>query len=146
KDLEKIDFNQYIIKLTEDLYRSYGINKSEIRLNTNINDLAISIDSGVPCGLIINELISNSFKYAFPDRTKEDCEIKIDFSYLDNGMLQLIISDNGIGLPEGIDIMKTGSLGLQLVETLVAQLDGTLEIDRTSGTAFIIKFKENSVK
>lgn len=146
KDLEKIDFNQYIIKLTEDLYRSYGIDKSEVRLFTNINDLAISIDSGVPCGLIINELISNSFKYAFPDRTDKECVIEIDFSYLKDGRLQLIISDNGIGLPEGIDIMKTGSLGLQLVETLVAQLDGTLEIDRTSGTAFIIRFKENSVK
>ena len=147
KDLGKIDFKEYVVKLASDLFRSFAINVSMVKLNININDIYISIDTAVPCGLIINELVSNSLKYAFPEMgtSDKDNNINIDFNKNDSGELILRIYDNGKGLPEGLDITKTQSLGLQLVDTLVAQLEGTLDIINSSGASFTIKFKDGSV-
>ena len=147
KDLGKIDFKEYVVKLTNDLFRSFAINASLVKLNININNIYISIDTAVPCGLIINELISNSLKYAFPEIgiTQNDCNITIDFNKNGNNELILQIYDNGKGLPEGLDISKTQSLGLQLVDTLVAQLEGTLDIKNSNGASFTIKFKDESI-
>jgi two-component sensor histidine kinase/methyl-accepting chemotaxis protein len=144
KDLGKIDFKEYVRRLTDDLFRSYAVNQSVIKLLINIEQIFISIDTAVPCGLIINEIISNSLKYAFPnaEELKKDCIIKIEFVNNEANDSILIISDNGIGLPEGIDIKKTKSLGLQLVDTLIDQLEGTLEIDLSTGTEFKFKFKD----
>jgi len=141
KDLGKIDFNDYVQKLTKDLLRSYAVNQSVIQLDININNVFINIDMAVPCGLIINELISNSLKYAFPnyEDEKKNGIIKIDFNPIENNKLILIVSDNGIGIQGNIDEKKNNSLGLQLVETLVAQLDGTMELALNSGTTFKIK-------
>ena len=144
KDLGKIDFREYVSKLLNDLFRSYAVNQSIIKLSININNIFISIDTAVPCGLIINEIVSNSLKYAFPnsEETGKEYEININFNISKDKELILEISDNGIGLPEGLDIKKTNSLGLQLVDTLIDQLEGTMEIDRSSGTAFKFKFKD----
>lgn len=144
KDLGKIDFKEYVTRLTKDLFRSYAVNPSLIKLTIDINDIFISIDTAVPCGLIINEIISNAFKYAFPnpESRQKNCEIKISFNKIDNNILLMEISDNGIGLPEGIDVRKSQSLGLQLVDTLIDQLEGILEIDSSNGTAFKFKFKD----
>jgi two-component sensor histidine kinase len=144
RDLGKIDFKEYVLKLTNDLFRSYAVNQSIIKIKLNINNIFISIDTAVPCGLIINELITNSFKYAFPNNEEPDkeCEIRIDFNKNENNELLLEISDNGIGLPEEIEATNTQSWGLQLVDTLIAQLEGTMEIDRRSGTTFKLKFKD----
>jgi two-component sensor histidine kinase/ligand-binding sensor domain-containing protein len=144
KDLGKIDFKEYIQKLTNDLFRSYGVNLSVINLKIDINNVFISIDTAVPCGLIINEIISNSLKYAFPDYEDENKSglININFSKDEMNKWVLVVGDNGIGIPEEAEEKKKNSLGLQLIDTLVAQLDGTLEIDLSSGTAFVIKFKD----
>jgi two-component sensor histidine kinase len=144
KDLGKIDFKEYVTRLTDDLFRSYAVNQSVIKLIITINNIFISIDTAVPCGLIINEIISNSLKYAFPESEElnKSCEIKIEFERDENNESLLSISDNGIGLPPGMDIRKTKSLGLQLVDTLIDQLEGTLEIDLNSGTKYRFKFKD----
>ena len=144
KDLGKIDFKEYVSRLTNDLFRSYAVNQSAVKLSLNINNIFISIDTAVPCGLIINEIVSNSFKYAFPaepDSVKAN-EIKINFNKNGNNELILEISDNGIGLPEGFAEKKKESLGLQLVDTLIAQLEGTMEINQNNGTTFKFTFKD----
>jgi two-component sensor histidine kinase len=144
KDLGKIDFKEYVTRLTDDLFRSYAVNQSIVKLVISIDKIFISIDTAVPCGLIINEIISNSLKYAFPnaEELQKDCEIKIEFKSDEKNESLLTISDNGIGLPEGIDVKKTKSLGLQLVDTLIDQLEGTMEIDLRTGTKFKIRFKD----
>ncbi len=144
KDLGKIDFKEYVSRLANDLFRSYAVNQTLVKLSLNINNIFISIDTAVPCGLIINEVVSNSFKYAFPlerNSDKED-EIKIDFNKNGNNELILEISDNGIGLPQGFKDKKKESLGLQLVDTLIAQLEGKMEINQNNGTAFKFTFKD----
>ncbi len=142
KDLGKIDFKEYVQHLTKDLFRSYAVDASAIELDININDIFINIDFAVPCGLIINELISNSLKYAFKDNEAENKKgiIKIDFNKNGSCKLVLIVSDNGIGIPDNLDEKKKNSLGLQLVEALVNQLEGTLNIESNSGTSFKITF------
>jgi two-component sensor histidine kinase/ligand-binding sensor domain-containing protein len=142
-DLSKIDFREYVQKLTKDLFRSYAVNQSIIKLDINIDDIFINIDTAVPCALIINELISNSLKYAFPNYEAENKQglIKISFIHSENGENILMVSDNGIGIPEDFNEKKNNSLGLQLVETLVAQLEAKLKIYSSLGTEFRIKLK-----
>ena len=141
-DLSRIDFKEYVYHLTNDLLRSYAINQSLIKLDININNIFIDIDFAVPCGLIINELVSNSLKYAFSNCENENKTgiIKIDFNKNGSDKLVLIISDNGVGMPEEFNEKKKLSLGLQLVDTLAAQLSGTLEVNQSSGTEFKIIF------
>lgn len=144
KDIAKISLKEYIQLLINDLFKSYAVNRSDIELQLNINDLFVDVDFAVPCGLIINEVVSNSLKYAFPGYKEENKKgiIKIEFSKNGKGETLLTISDNGIGMPEIFEEKKKLSLGLQLVDTLVNQLEGCLEIDSNKGTAFIIKFNE----
>ncbi len=144
KDLGKIDFKEYVVKLTNDLLRSFAVNTALIKLNIDVNNIFISIDTAVPCGLIINELISNSLKYAFPDKEAGGNQINICFQRSKDGELSLEISDNGVGLPSGFDIKNTQSLGLQLVETLILQLEGTREIDSTNGLSIKLKFGDKN--
>jgi len=97
----------------------------------------LNIETVIPCGLIINELISNSFKYAFPNRNGE---LKISLKSKEDNY-ELIISDNGIGFPEELDFKNTDSLGLQLVNTLTNQIDSKITLDSRYGTKFIIILK-----
>ncbi len=145
-NLSKIDFKEYVQHLTNDLFKSYAVNSNGsrlIKMEINIRDIFINVELAVPCGLIINEIISNSLKYAFPENGTEEKEgiIKINFNKNEEDEFDLTVSDNGIGMPEGINEKKKLSLGLQLVETLVNQLEGTLEICSDNGAVFKIKFK-----
>lgn len=139
KDLSMICSKEYINRLTNELFISYNINPSKIRLDINIEDVFIGIDTAIPCGLIINELVTNAIKYAFPeDKTGE---IKIGISSITDDEFEIMISDNGIGIPEEIDLNGAASLGLQLVYSLVTkQLGGRIELNRTKGTGFRIRF------
>jgi two-component sensor histidine kinase len=126
-----------------------------IKLHNKIDDIFFDINTAIPCGLIINELVTNCLKHAFPwfktsKSLKESSEIlefgkyKIDIELKpDDENYILTVVDNGIGIPEELDFRNTDSLGLQLVNNLVEQLDGTITIDKTSGTKFMIIFKEN---
>lgn len=138
KDLARIGFAEYTRKLAADLFHSYGVNQSVIALKVNVDDVLLNVDTAIPCGLIVNELVSNSLKHAFPSGRKG--EICIEIRSGEGGKLTLIVSDNGTGFPGDLDFRNTGSLGLRLVNILTAQLDGTIELDRSGGTAFKITF------
>jgi len=107
-------------------------------MSINVDNIFLEIDVAVPCGLIINELVSNSFKYAFPGDRKG--EIKIDLYSDKNHEFTLSISDNGVGLPKNLDFQNTETLGLQLVSALTEQLGGTVGLNGNGGTEFTITF------
>jgi PAS domain S-box-containing protein len=138
QDLARIDFAEYVRSLANYLFRSYGVNTGVIQLKINMDDVSLGIDTAIPCGLIINELVSNSLKHAFPDGGGGKVRIELR---ADDGQFTLMVSDDGVGLPEDLDFRNAQSLGLQLVNNLsVAQLEGTIELDRCGGTAFRIMF------
>ncbi|MCB9205096.1 MAG: PAS domain S-box protein, partial [Flavobacteriales bacterium] len=140
KTLSEVNFAEYIQNITRNLYHSYSRPEGGIGLNFELENIYLNLDTSIPCGLIINEVVSNSLKYAFAGREKG--VIEVVFSKLSDGKLKLIISDDGIGLPDNFDIENAESLGLQLVTTLVTQVSGELEIDNSNGTRFTIVFKE----
>lgn len=141
KDLTRIDVGGYIKELVDGLFSSYDINPGKINVNIKVENVSLGINSAIPCGLIINELISNSLKYAFPEGRSGD--ISISLRSTDNGNFELIVADNGVGLPIDIDFKKTESWGLRMVAILIEnQLHGEFSINRDRGTAYHIKFKE----
>ncbi|OQX84458.1 hypothetical protein B6D60_09315, partial [candidate division KSB1 bacterium 4484_87] len=106
------------------------------------DDVPLSMEQAIPCGLIVNELISNALKYAFPKSVTKSKKIEVKIKAQENGIVELIVRDNGVGLPKEFDIHKTDSLGLKLVATLAEnQLDGELKLNRRYGTKFTIRFK-----
>jgi PAS domain S-box-containing protein len=140
KDLAKIELNEYIKDLANSNYQSRGVKPGTIVLNINIENVQLGIDRSIPFGLIINELITNSLKYAFPGDRKG--EIKVSLHLIDENTFELIVSDNGVGIPYDVDFRKTESLGLRLVTMLVEnQLKGKIDLDRSKGTEFNIKFQ-----
>lgn len=135
-DLSRIDFSEYTKKLVYDLLSSYGVNSKFIKDNIKVENILLDINFAIPCGLIINELVSNSIKHAFPNgRVK----ISVEF-YLKSNKHILIIADNGVGFPEDLDFQNTETLGLRLVNALVTQLYGKIELYRDEGTTFKIIF------
>ncbi len=138
-DLARIDFAEYVRSLIADLFRSYKADYDLITLKINIDDVFLGVDTAIPCGLIINELVSNSLKYAFKDGQGE---IRIDLHSEKEAKFTLIVSDSGVGFPRDLDFRNTESLGLQLACTLVDQIQGTMGLDRTGGTKFKIAFTE----
>jgi two-component sensor histidine kinase len=141
KDLARIDFAEYIRDLTEYLFHSYGANWKAITPKIHVDDVPLSVDTAIPCGLIINELVSNSLKHAFPaaKARSQQGEILVAL-HSNNAKLTLIVSDNGVGFPKDLDFLNTETLGLRLVNMLNRQLKGTIELDRSGGTAFKITF------
>jgi len=141
QDLARINAAEYIPDLVSSLFYSYEVTASIIDLKLNIEPVFLSLDAAIPCGLIINELVLNSLKHAFSNKTSGG--IFVAFSRVINSRFILIVSDNGIGLPEDFDFRNTESLGLQLVNALTSQLLGTIELDRSRGTEFKITFLED---
>lgn len=142
-DLKKIDFGDYIHTLATDLFHTYVSDTDRIELKMTLENLMVDINTTVPLGLIVNELVTNSMKHAFPEGYEGD--IKIDF-YKKDDDFTLIVSDTGVGFPEDLDFRKTPSLGLQLVNNLVMQIDGKISLDTSHGTEFKITFKEEKYK
>ena len=138
KDLAKINFADYIQELATSLFCSYEVNLNAITLKMNIEDVILGIDAAIPCGLIINELVVNSLKHAFPEGNPG--EISIDFYSKNPNEFALIVSDSGIGLPKELDLQNTNSLGLQLVNALTHQLEGNINFLRNRGLKIIITF------
>jgi PAS domain S-box-containing protein len=148
KDLARIDFAEYVRDLTDYLFQSYGASGDAITLEIHIADILLGIDTAIPCGLIINELVSNALKYAFPLSLSSPpcaggkegrCEILVAL-HSDNDQLTLIVSDNGVGFPRDLDFLNAETLGLRLVNMLSRQLKGTIELDRNDGTTLKITF------
>ncbi len=136
-----VSCHKYLDRLVE------GIASSHIggpgALSSEIDDLSIHIDQAVPLGLIVNELVSNAMKHAFPDDRRG--QVKVTMSAAGEHAYELTVSDNGVGIPEDLDFDSTDSLGLQLVRTLArTQLQGTLDVVSDNGTCFVIRFKRKS--
>lgn len=144
-NLAKINLADYIECLTNHLSHSYGAH--HISLQLNIEPLFLSIDTAIPCGLIINELVTNAMKYAFPVQQsppKRASKIWIEIQPSDNHDLTLSVKDNGVGFPADINVHRPRSLGLTLVTTLVKQLKGSLQLQSENGTEFKIRFSNPS--
>jgi PAS domain S-box-containing protein len=138
-DLATIDLDNYIRFLGNNLIQFFGIQGRGITLTMDIHDIFLAIDTAVPFGLMINELISNSLKYAFPGGRKGEISIAI---HRQDHTLTILYKDNGIGIPEDFDWRNARSMGLRLITALVNQLDGTIELDRTAGTLFTMVVHE----
>jgi len=145
-NLSEIMLREYIKELALNLFDSFGIDPDRIQLNADVEDITIDIDTATPCGLIINELITNSLKYAFPGGRAGEIRISLKRDPATKE-LQLIIKDNGIGLPPDFNIKKSKSLGMNLALNLLEkQLKGTLVLNRENGTEFVMTFKERMYK
>jgi PAS domain S-box-containing protein len=142
-DLVHINFDDYIVRLVSDLFYSYNISKEQIKSVLDVEDVKLNIETAVPLGLIISELVSNSLKHAFPEDKNGEVHISL---IANDDKYELKISDNGIGIPEDFDFKNTESLGLQLVNNLVDQIDGKIILEISHGTAFKIIFKELKYK
>ncbi len=145
RDFAGINFHDYVKGLIEHLNKSFKKNDMAVKTYINIDNLKLSLDTAISCGLIVNELITNAYKYAFPQNwveqiTKDEFRIDVNVTKDSNSQIALIVSDNGIGMPEKFDIQNTESLGLKLVSSLVNQLNGKIEISRDGGAQFKITF------
>lgn len=138
-NMKSIDFADYIRSLTRDLFNTYSTQEDRIDLKMDVEDVEVDIDNAVPLGLIINEIVTNSLKYAFPDETAGT--ISISFHKQKDQYL-LEVSDDGIGIPEEFEVEKSDSLGMMLINSLTYQIGGELEMERSPGTTFRIKFKD----
>ena len=142
-DLATIDLDNYIRFLGSNLLDFFGTLGKGITLTMDIHDIFLAIDTAIPFGLIINELISNSLKYAFPGGRKGEISISI---HRQDHTLTILYKDNGVGISEDFDWRNAKSMGLQLITALVDQLDGTIELDRTAGTLFTMVVHEKEQK
>ena len=136
-----VDIDKYLKDLVIYLCRTYNTNTTRVKFNINIGLPSLPIDTSITCGLIINELVSNALKYAFPGDRLGIVILSLVKLRKQN---KLILSDNGIGLPEKMDIENNDTFGLLLLRTLVDQLNGTLEVVRKNGAKFIIRFPDNT--
>ncbi len=140
KDLKRINLADYVKSLVDDLLRSLGVDTNRISMNIQVENVFLDTDTATSCGLIINELVSNSIKHAFP--TGREGKVMIEIFKEDKGV-EMSIKDDGIGLSESVDFDKPDTLGLQLVKTLVAEINGKIELINDNGTNFMIKFNNN---
>ena len=145
---DTLDFSTYIGELAENLFQTYSLSNKNIHLSMDLEENAFfDMDVAVPLGIIVNELVSNSLKHAFPDRDRGEIQIKLcreeekcKREGSKSAIFVLTVSDNGVGIPQNLDIENLDSLGIQLVTTLVEQLDGELELKRKNGTEFTMRF------
>jgi PAS domain S-box-containing protein len=138
KDFSRVDFSDYIGKMVTHLFVVYQMNAQDVSFKVEVKDIHLEITEAIPCGLIINELVSNALKYAFPKGEKGDMIIQMNRD--ESGKYHLSVKDTGIGLPPDFEIGKTETLGFQIVNDLVRQLNGTIELKREKGTEFRIVF------
>jgi PAS domain S-box-containing protein len=144
KDIARIDFAQYIKSIVLQLFHAYDVDADTVTFEINADDRVLEIDAATPFGLIINELVSNALKHAFPGSRRG--KISIELSGDEGGMSKMIVADNGIGFPKGVDLRTMNSLGLKLVITLIQQLSGTIELDQTAGARFTTTFGHPHIK
>jgi PAS domain S-box-containing protein len=135
EDFSRIDLTSFVQNLTQNLSQVY---RKDVKIDLQIEDISLDLNNAVPCGLILNELVTNSLKHAFPGKSKG--VIRIVFRILKGNTCEMTVQDDGAGLPKAIDVRKSKSLGLLIINQLVDQIDGRLEIKRKGGTVFQIKF------
>ena len=144
ENIARINFDEYIQKLVSELFNSYKTDVSLITHEMDLCEVSLDIDTAIPCGLILNELVTNSIKHAFPiSKNEENGVINVKLSKETENMVEIVVSDNGVGFPENIDFQNSPSLGLKLVNNLVIQINGEMELKNNNGAEFRIKFKNN---
>jgi two-component sensor histidine kinase len=137
--LAKVDMDGYLNNLISNVIQAFGFDK-DVSYQVAANNVSLDVEIAMPCGLIINELLTNSLKYAFPAEFEHKPVLNVDISYKDK-LIIISVSDNGIGLPNNFDWENTDSLGLKLVNFWVKyQLAGTIKVDIENGTNFCINF------
>jgi PAS domain S-box-containing protein len=144
ESLAAVDFSDYARSLLDYLWRAHGVSEETIRLTLDMQPVTLSLRTALPCGLILNELVTNAIKHAFGGRASR--EITVALHARADGQVCLRVGDNGVGLPAGLDWRQTPSLGLQLVQTLAGQLNGAVEVRNLGGTEFQITFSELDTK
>jgi len=138
--LASIDFKTYASKLVKTIFQTYGIYSGQVELKIESEDITFGIKQATPARLLINELVSNALKHAFPE--SRSGEIAIKLKKTDEDEIELVVGDNGIGLPEDFDWRNSDTLGFKLVTILAeGQLDGNINLNRDNGTRFVIGFK-----
>jgi PAS domain S-box-containing protein len=137
-DFSNVAFSPYATRLIDHIVRSTNVSSERITVDTQVETIAMTIDKAIPCGLILNELVTNAMKHAFPGDRRG--RLRIELCAAGERELALVVSDDGVGLPAALDLKRTTSLGMRLVQTLVSQLGGTVAIDRANGTTFRIAF------
>jgi PAS domain S-box-containing protein len=137
-DLGRLDLGRQVRGLCAELFRSYGVGPNRIELRTDLTEAPLDLDRAIPCGLLLNELVSNALKHAFPGG--RGGWVRVALHTGPNEEYTLVVGDNGVGLRPELDVFATSTLGLQLVHTLTRQLGGRLSVDRTGGTTFQITF------
>jgi len=142
KDLANINFGEYTRTLTQQLFKSYSSMLPRVRLNVKVENIPLQVNKAIPCALIMNELLMNAMKFGFPRGQKG--EITVEFKSSGREEVRLVVSDNGVGLPEDFNIETPGTLGMQIINALVRQIHGAIEIDRGSGTAFAVVFTKGT--
>ncbi len=138
KNMASVPLAEYVRSLAGDIHRAANLPATTVSLGVAAADIALPIDTAIPCGLILNELITNALKHAFPEGRRGSIQISIE--RVDAGRLRLTVADNGVGLPDNFDIRCCQSMGLQLVNMLAAQLDGQLEVAANGGASFQLTF------
>lgn len=136
ENLSKINFKEYLMNLSQQLLMSYDLT-GQVNLNFDCDDIFMGIETAVPCGLLVNELITNSMKHAFPNGSGN-----INIALKESDGYELIIGDDGVGFPKDINLAESDTLGLQIVNNLLNQIDGQIKINNNNGTEFKIKFQE----
>jgi len=144
KDFSKINFSDYAESLVVHLYQFHQVDPNRVQLKTDLEDVFLDIQTAIPSGLILNELVTNSLKHAFPEG--KNGEIIVELHPSADHAFQIIVRDNGVGIPKDLDIGHTASMGLQIVTMLVGQLEGSLEVQRESGTTVKVDIKESLYK
>ncbi|MBW3584861.1 MAG: PAS domain S-box protein [Cyanobacteria bacterium 0813] len=139
-NLAQINFGEYLEDLVSNLFHSYNISDNRIQLQVLAEPIYLNIETATPCGLIANELVSNTLKHAFPDGTTGT--VSVECYQTGDREIHVFVKDNGIGFPQNLDFRKTNSMGFQVVCTLTEQLEGSIEMSRQIGTAFHLKFNE----
>jgi PAS domain S-box-containing protein len=140
EDFARVDFSEYIRNLAAYLFRSYEVSAGAVSLSVRAEGMLLPVDTAIPCGLILNELVSNSLKHAFPDGRRG--EISVTLRPEGDDRLTLCVADDGVGLPTGLKPHNSSSLGLQLVNTLARQLGGELAVRGGAGVEFKITFRK----
>jgi len=138
KSLSEINFAEYIHKLATDLFNTYRTEAGGVKLVLNTEYLTIDVETAIPCALIVNELLSNALKHAFPEQ--QNGQITIDLSLSLDNEVNLIVSDDGVGIPDDFDFSRSKSLGLNLVNALISQINGSIHFADTQGTKVEVCF------
>jgi PAS domain S-box-containing protein len=138
RDYSQVEFSDYVRSLASNVFHATGMSSSEVTLELAIDDVTLGVDTAIPCGLLLNELITNALKHAFKDRRSGT--VRVELTRLEGDRIRLVVMDNGVGLPDGFNMATSQSLGLQLVSTLARQLRAELKVRGSEGSSFALTF------